>query len=187
MWKNQKNRYAVGVIGMHWLTLGLLILTYGTILLHGQALEGSEFRATLKSWHYVFGLCVLPATLVRVVLRSVSGPAPVISPPIDIWLLRASRVFHLLLVAFLIVVPVLGWLKLSADGKTLPWDLPPIASVNPDAAQQWKRLHIWVGEAGYYLIGIHAIATLGHHYILEDDVLKRMLPRRWFGNDDARD
>lgn len=183
MWKNQPDRYAAGVIAVHWLTVVLLVLTYGAILLHNQAFEGSALRATFKHWHSIFGLLVLPLVAARVLLRILAGPAPSISPPIDPWLRRASQAFHLILVAFLIVVPMLGWLKLSAHGKAIPFGLPALISVDLDLAKQLKNIHVWIGEAGYYLIGIHAIATLAHHYILDDDTLRRMLPKGWFGND----
>jgi cytochrome b561 len=31
---------------------------------------------------------------------------------------------------------------------------------------------------GYFLIGLHAAAALFHHYVLRDDTLTRILPRR---------
>jgi cytochrome b561 len=31
---------------------------------------------------------------------------------------------------------------------------------------------------GYYLIGLHALAALFHHYVVRDNTLARMLPRR---------
>jgi len=30
--------------------------------------------------------------------------------------------------------------------------------------------------AGYYLIGLHALAALLHHYLIRDNTLQRMLP-----------
>src|SRR5690625_3434941 len=140
MWKNRNDRYALSVILVHWLTVILLVLTYGAILLRGQALEGSALRATLKEWHFIFGFLVLPMVFLRIVLRIISGPAPAISPPIDIWLHRASRIYHAILVLFLIVVPILGWLKLSADAKPIPWDLPPLVPQDAEAAKQWKQI-----------------------------------------------
>lgn len=180
MWKNQKDGYALSVILMHWVTVVLLVLTYGAIWMHNQAFEGSEFRATMKHWHFVFGLLVLPLAASRVLLRMVSGPSPPIAPPVDPWLHRASRAFHLLLIAFLIAVPLLGWLKISAKGAEIPFGLPAIWPVDDAANTRFKRIHVWIGEAGYYLIAIHAAATLAHHYIMGDTTLKRMLPRSWF-------
>lgn len=180
MWKNREDGYALSVIVMHWLTVVLLLLTYAAIWMHNQAWEGSAFRETMKHWHGVFGLSVLPLAFARIVLRVASGPAPPIAPPIDPWLRRGSRLFHVVLLVFLVVVPVLGWLRVSAQGVDIPFDLPPIATVDTSAAKRFKRVHTWLGEAGYYLIGIHTVATLAHHYVMGDNTLKRMLPERWF-------
>lgn len=184
MWKNKKDQYALSVIIVHWLTLVLLIVTYGLTLMSAQAFEGSEFRASLERWHYMSGMLVLPLVVLRLILRALGGSAPTISPPIDPWLRLASRAFHGVLIAMLIMLPMLGWLALSADGNPIPWGLWPIWAESAAQAQRFEQLHVWIGEAGYYLIGIHAVATLAHHYILEDDTLKRMLPRAWFDDDD---
>lgn len=184
MWKNKNNQYALGIIIVHWLTLVLLVVTYGLTLVSSQAFEGSAFRESLERWHYMSGMLVLPLVVIRLVLRALGGAPPSISPPIDPWLRIASRAFHGVLIAMLIGLPVLGWLTLSASGKATPWDIWPIWAENAADAERFEQLHVWIGEAGYYLIGIHAVATLAHHYILEDDTLKRMLPRAWFDDDE---
>jgi len=35
-----------------------------------------------------------------------------------------------------------------------------------------------LGTIGYFLIGVHALGALLHHYVMRDDTLVRMLPRR---------
>ena len=44
-------------------------------------------------------------------------------------------------------------------------------------AERFEELHEAVGQAGYWLIGLHAVAALGHHYVRRDGTLQRMLPR----------
>ena len=81
----------------------------------------------------------------------------------------------------MIVPPLLAWLMLSASGKPLPyWEisLPSLISLDPALARQLKGWHELLGSAGYWLIGIHAVAGLVHHYWIKDNTLKRMLPGR---------
>jgi len=33
-----------------------------------------------------------------------------------------------------------------------------------------------MGKVGYFLIGLHAVAGLYHHYVVKDNTLRRMLP-----------
>jgi superoxide oxidase len=84
---------------------------------------------------------------------------------------------HLALYALMLVMPVMGWLALSAAGKPIPFfglEMPPLMAPNKTWAHDIKELHETVGVAGYWLIGIHVAAALGHHYVLKDGLLSRM-------------
>ncbi|MCB1578130.1 MAG: cytochrome B, partial [Xanthomonadales bacterium] len=50
-----------------------------------------------------------------------SGPTPRIVPEVPVWQHRLAAAMHLALYLFLIVMPLLGWLALSADGKPVPF------------------------------------------------------------------
>lgn len=41
----------------------------------------------------------------------------------------------------------------------------------------FKEIHETGGTIGYYLIGLHAVAALFHHYVMRDNTLVRMLPK----------
>ena len=56
--------------------------------------------------------------------------------------------------------------------------LPALIAENKDLASQIKEIHEAVGTTGYFLIGLHAVAALYHHYIKRDNTLTRMLPER---------
>lgn len=92
-----------------------------------------------------------------------------------------AAAMHLALYAFLVVMPLLGWLVLSAKGKPIPFfglHLPALIGPNEARAESLEELHEFIGTLGYYLIGLHAAAALYHHYVAHDDTLLRMLPRR---------
>ena len=77
----------------------------------------------------------------------------------------------------MIGMPVAGWIILSAEGKTIPFfgfELWPLVSANSALAEQVEELHELGGSIGYWLIGLHAVAALFHHYILRDNLLFRM-------------
>jgi cytochrome b561 len=46
-------------------------------------------------------------------------------------------------------------------------------------AKQFKEWHEWLGNAGYWLIGVHAFAGIFHHYWMRDNTLTRILPKRF--------
>jgi cytochrome b561 len=88
---------------------------------------------------------------------------------------------HVALYVLMIGMPVAGWLMLSADGKPIPFfglQLPALIDKSKDLAKIIKEIHETGGTVGYYLIGLHAVAALFHHYYVRDNTLQRMLPSR---------
>ena len=86
---------------------------------------------------------------------------------------------HLALYAFLVAMPLLGWLTLSAKGKPIPFfglQLPALVGADKALADSLKEVHETIGTIGYYLVGLHAVAALFHHYGMRDNTLQRMLP-----------
>ncbi len=166
-------------IAAHWLTVLLLVAVYALIELHGAFPKGSEARELTKLWHEMLGLAVFAIVFARLVLRAIY-PAPAIQPPPPRWQERAARAMHVTLYAFLIVMPLLGWLLLSAKGKPVPFfglELPALIGPDKTLGRSLEDIHEAIGTAGYFLIGGHAAAALWHHFLMRDDTLWRMLPR----------
>lgn len=171
-------RYGTLSIALHWLMLVLLATVYASMELRGYAARGSELRAGLKSWHYVLGLSVFLLVWIRLAARWFGGtPAGLLSSPA--WQRRLAGTVHLMLYLFMLGMPLIGWMLLSAEGDTVrifTIELPRLLGRNGQLAEQLEDLHETVATAGYVLIGIHAAAALFHHYVLKDATLRRMLP-----------
>ncbi|WP_343883058.1 cytochrome b [Rhodanobacter caeni] len=180
-WKNTADRYGSLSIAMHWLMLLLLIGVYACINLRELFPRGSDLRDGLKTWHFMLGLAVLALVVVRLALRWAAGAQPGIQPPPPHWQQRLAGLMHLALYLFMIAMPLLGWLTLSAAGKPIPFfglSLPALVGADEALAGTFKEIHETIGTIGYYLIGLHAAAALFHHYVARDNTLRRMLPRR---------
>ena len=178
--KYATRRYNVWSIGAHWVTLALLIAVYALIELRGIYPKGSDPREAMKAWHFMLGMTVFGLVLVRLALR-VIFPAPLIRPLPPAWQMFVARAMYFALYAFLIAMPLLGWLALSAAGKPIPYfglQLPALIGTDEVSAHSLEDIHETVGVIGYYLIGLHASAALFHHYFMRDDTLLRMLPWR---------
>lgn len=180
MWKNSTERYGSVSIALHWLMLVLMVAVYATIELREFYPKGSDPREAMKAWHFMLGLSIFGLVWLRLLMRAIA-PTPRIVPeqkPLEALL---AKLMHWVLYAFMIGMPLVGWLLLSADGKPIPFfglQLPPLIGESEALADQLKELHETVGEIGYFLIGLHAAAALMHHYIKRDNTLLMMLPER---------
>jgi cytochrome b561 len=174
-------RYATGAIALHWLMLILIVAAYACILLRENYERGSDIREGLKTWHFMLGLSVLALTVVRGGLRAFVWKTPAITPEPPRVLHLLAIVAHVTIYVWLLAMPVAGWIILSAEGDPVPfWGLmlPPLTGINEDLASTVEELHETGGTVGYFLLGLHAAASLFHHYILKDNTLLRMLPGR---------
>jgi Ca2+-transporting ATPase len=179
-WRNNTERYGSLSIGLHWFMLLLLVAVYACIELRGFFPKGSEPREALKTWHYMLGLSVFVLVWLRL-LSNMTGHFPRIEPEPPRWQKLSARLMHVALYALMIFMPLAGWLMLSAEGKPIPFfglHLPALISESKNTADLIKEIHITAGTVGYFLIGLHALAALFHHYVMRDNTLRRMLPVR---------
>jgi cytochrome b561 len=158
----------------------LIAAAYATIELRELFPRGSDPREALKAWHYAIGLSIFALLWVRLLIRLFLG-APQSESPLPRWQKLASGTVHLGLYAFMLGMPLLGWLTLSAEGDPVIWfgvALPPLVGESEALAERFEELHETLGTVGYVLVGVHAAAALIHHYLLKDRVLAAMLPAR---------
>lgn len=173
-------RYRPSLIALHWLTLLLLAGVYATIELRGLFPRGSDARELIKTAHFLLGISVFGLTLLRLVVR-VSSSTPPILPAPPAWQKRLAGVMALGLYALMLVTPVLGYLLLNAHDSApqlAGWALPRLIAAQEALGDPLKEWHETIAVAGYWLIGLHALAALYHHHVRHDDTLLRMTFRR---------
>jgi cytochrome b561 len=158
----------------------LIAAVYACIELRGNFPKGSVIREGLKTWHFMLGLSVLALVVFRAAVHFI-GVVPRIQPEPPKWQNRFAKLMHVALYALMIGMPLVGWLTLSAQGKVVPFfgvQLPQLVGESKSLADWAKELHETGGTIGYFLIGLHAVAALFHHYVVRDNTLRRMLPSR---------
>ncbi|MEC3912495.1 cytochrome b [Sphingobium sp. CR2-8] len=168
-------RYTSIARALHW-TIAVLILL--------NLFFGFAHDALPKDWavmpvHKSIGLTVLGLTLVRIVWR-LTHPAPPLPAAMPAWEKGAAHATHFLFYAFMLVMPLSGWIMSSAGSRPLNWfflfDVPKFNVGKEDAivglSGEAHELLPWLWTA---LILLHIGAALRHHVVLKDDVLRRML------------
>lgn len=170
-------RYAKSLRLLHWSMAVLILFSYLAIEQRGAFGRGTG-RTILMQTHFWIGISIFALVWWRLTVRIRRG-APPITPPLPAWQAIPARLLHLALYAFFIVMPILGLMTVWTDGKLLyvPFTgiaLPALMAENKDLAHQLEDLHGSIGEAFYWVIGLHIVAALYHHFFRKDDTLRRM-------------
>ncbi|WP_421210555.1 cytochrome b [Aeromonas enteropelogenes] len=180
MLMNTEQRYGALNIGLHWLTLLLMIAVYVLIEFRDIFPKGDPGRDLMKQWHFMLGLLIFALVWVRLFLRAIS-PTPRIVPELPPMLSLLAKLAPIALYGFIILTPLFGWLLLSAGGKPVPFfgmTLPALVAPDPELKKWFKEIHETLGNIGYALIALHAAATLYHHHVRKDNTLTMMLPQQ---------
>ncbi|MCA8377480.1 cytochrome b [Burkholderia cenocepacia] len=172
----KQTRYSSPAIFFHWAIFLLVALAYLAIEIRGP--KGSDSRAFWMNVHLMAGTFVLVLSVLRVLWRVVSRvPEAIPQATLLRWL---SKLAHVALYVFIIAQPLLGIMMVNMGGKpvSLDWLGVSFTLFGPDKALRptIKEAHERIGNAFYFVIGLHALAALYHHFIRRDDVLRRMAP-----------
>lgn len=166
--------------GLHWLMALAIVVLLALIEIKGELPKG-PIKSLMVDVHKQLGVAVFILVWWRLVWRW-KHRIPPITPALSRSMAGVSHVAHVLLYAAMIVIPALGVLFKQARGDSvnfIGWTLPAI--LNDGSALQYaktlKNLHENLGTALIWLIVLHAVAVLYHHWLRRDDTLRRMLGR----------
>jgi cytochrome b561 len=168
---------------LHWLIAVLVVgmIAVGVYMTRrGIATSFDAVTAVLYTYHKTIGFLVLWLVVLRAAVRVTRGvPAP--EPSLNALQRIASEVTHLGIYALLIIVPVLGWVGVSAFGATGiigGFSLPSLVGQDERLAKTVLWLHGWAAIILGALVAAHVGAALMHKIFLKDGVFDRMMPGR---------
>jgi cytochrome b561 len=170
------HRYDLISILLHWLTAALLLLAWTCAQLIDFFPKGSP-RIGARSVHIGLGALLGAVLLARIGWRSAFGK----HLPLAVSGLagRAARAAHYALYLLLAATVILGIANVAVRGDQFFsfFVVPRIAPGNAQLKAAIENLHAWFANAVLILGGLHGLAALIHHYVLRDNVLRRMQPR----------
>jgi cytochrome b561 len=166
---------------IHWASAALIVgaLVLGAVMV--ELVQDPAARFDLTQTHKGIGVTVLALTAARLCVRllTASPPPPLLAPP----LCTAARATHISLYAFLLLLPLSGWLMATTTPVRVPtivfglFRLPyPLA---PDLAiyRFAHAMHVAAAVALAALVVLHIAAALVHGLWWRDGILMRMW--RW--------
>lgn len=177
--RDDNARYDSCSILLHWLTAGLVVLQWCSAWIVGALQAGPE-RVAARSLHVVFGVSVVITLVLRLIWSaSASRRAPPTGPG---FFGRAARIVHRGLYVLLAGTVVLGAVNVWMTGDRLfgllGLEAPEVARPGHTLQETIQAAHGWLALAVVVVAGLHASAALIHHFLMRDDVMRRMLPSR---------
>jgi cytochrome b561 len=175
--RNTAERFGLVARTLHWLTLLLLVGSF-TLAISMVNMPFSPRKLEFYSWHKWVGVTIFLVVLLRLGWR-LANPVPRQPPDTPRWQQRLARLSHAALYAILIVMPITGWIMSSALNLPVVYlgvvHIPSPFGVNRALGETMKVVHLSLAVTLLVLVTIHALAALYHHFVLRDDVLRRML------------
>jgi cytochrome b561 len=137
-----------------------------------------ELQNQLFDWHRSLGATVFALAALRLLWR-LWRPPPPLPPETPGWIKLSAWFSHRLLYAFILILPIIGWLGSSAFGAPVHiyglFDLPPLVAPDRPLANTLFAIHIWGAFALAALVVLHIGAAFYHLLVRRDSVFRRML------------
>ncbi|GAB5470008.1 MAG: hypothetical protein Kilf2KO_30380 [Rhodospirillales bacterium] len=183
-------RYTAIAIALHWLIAAAIIVQLASGLWMADAIDDPATQALafqVYQWHKSLGLTVLILSLLRLFWR-LGHRAPGLPEGMKPWERLAAYATHVFFYAIMILMPLTGWVMVSASKFGLPtlywglftWPHLPLGSLALETKAQVEEIfgsvHEFLAYGTIALLVLHVGAALKHHFVERDGVLARMLP-----------
>jgi cytochrome b561 len=181
-------RYGLVAVTLHWLIALLFLMMIGLGLTMTHLPITDPWTFPLFQLHKSIGVTIFALVALRVAWRA-GNRAPSLPPNLRPWERVLAHLTHYGLYAALLLMPLTGWITVSASPLGIPtvlYGVVPLPHIGFIAARPDKEMietvagwvHTAIGWTAVALVCLHFAAALKHHFVLKDDVLRRMLPAR---------
>jgi cytochrome b561 len=162
---------------LHWSIVILIIAQYVLAESADELPDGLE-KLQILSRHKSIGMLLLLLAVARISWKLVNRGQPV---PVGTGALKKlAAAGHGMLYLLLLLQPISGWAMSSAANYPVTlfgwFQFPALVGANPGLHEVLEDVHSVLFDALAAVAVLHVLAALYHHFILKDDVLKRMLP-----------
>lgn len=164
---------------LHWL-MAALIIGLWCVGLSLDELPKGDLRSQIIGLHKALGVVVLALVVVRLAWRATHA-APTLPATMPAWEQLGAKLGHLALYGLMIAIPAAGILMSQSAGRDVNvfgWIVPTLVEKSDDLKEVFGEAHETLAWLLAVVLVVHVVAALRHHFMLKDDVLSRMLPRR---------
>ncbi|MDO6705944.1 cytochrome b [Photobacterium sp. 1_MG-2023] len=161
---------------LHWLSALVVIGLFAVGVWMVDLNYYSAWYTTAPHWHKSVGLCLLAATLFRLVWKCIRK-----QPDIEgaAWEKLSAKLAHSVIYLLMFGLFISGYLISTSDGRGIDvfnWlTVPSMGELFPDQSDIAGEIHEYIAYGLIGLAVLHAVAALKHHFINKDNTLKKML------------
>src|SRR4030067_792755 len=178
MLRNSKERFGVLPQVFHWGVFFLFVSLYVLAEMMEGAPKGPE-KLALYGLHKSIGTTVLFLVFLRLSWR-LGNPVPEPTGAVSKWIEKGASVSHFLLYAVMFLMPLSGYVMSVSGGHDVSWfglfKLPSLMGKNEGLHEFAEGTHGVMAAFILVFVSIHFLAATWHHFIVKDNVLRRMLP-----------
>jgi cytochrome b561 len=176
--RNTPARWGAVAQFLHWLIV-VLIIAQVILANIAEDLPIGMKKLAMFARHKSVGITILVLAVIRLVWRW-ANPTPLLPGTLKPYERVLAGLTHSGLYILLFAMPLTGWMMTSARGFPVSWfgflQLPDFVPKNQSLYNAMKETHDTLALALYAIVFLHVVAALKHHFMLKDDVLRRMLP-----------
>jgi cytochrome b561 len=169
----------------HWGTAIFIITMFVFGITMTRLLDGDlPLKFTVYQLHKSFGFAILVFSVMRLLWRVFAQETPRAPGGLPEYQRRLGQIVHLLLYSLLFAIPITGLIAASASPLNVPtvifglFTLPRMVGPNAEIAAIFQAAHAWLAWALIATLVLHFVGAVWHHFVLSDDTLRRMMPRR---------
>ena len=178
--RNSADAWGAVARGFHWV-IAALILAQFVIGSVAEEMKLTPAKLDLFVWHKSIGVTILALAVLRLLWR-LANPPPAMPAGTPRWEQRLAALGHWALYALIFVVPISGWLV--SDASRVPFKayfvlpMPDLIETSRSLQEAAEEVHEVLTMTLLVVFIVHITAALRHHFLLHDDVLRRMLTGR---------
>lgn len=137
-------------------------------------------KIAMLARHKSVGITILMLAVARLGWRLANREHPPLPDTLKPYERVLAHVTHVGLYVVLFAMPISGWIMSSARNFPVSWfglfQLPDFVAPNKALYDAMVTTHGTLAVALFVIVTLHVLGALKHHFVLKDDVLRRMLP-----------
>ena len=174
--RNTSAQYGSLAKWLHWLVaIGIACLIY--LGLQQSGMDSGDERSAVRALHGSIAVLVLLLMTVRLVWRFLNE-VPAHPDGMPAWQRGAAALVHWGLYGAVFVQIAAGMMVVATGGKPVPFfglfSIPLPVAEDGEAHELWEEIHEVVWWTIAALIAVHVLGALYNHFVLKNDVLRRM-------------